>query len=56
MTEREQQAAFAKDLEAMVNRYANEFDLSYESILGCFEIEKATLLNELLNPELYEDQ
>ncbi len=56
MTEREQQSAFARDLKALVNRYAHEFDLSYESIFGCFEVEKATLLNELLNPELYEDQ
>lgn len=56
MTEREQQLAFAKDLRALVNRYAHEFDLSYESILGCFDVERATLLNELLNPELYEDQ
>ncbi len=55
MTEKEQQKAFEVDLQSLVNRYANEFDLSYASILGCLEIEKATLLNELLNPELYED-
>ena len=56
MKEREQQYAFSCELRSLVNRYANEFDLSYESVIGCLEKEKATLLNELLNPELYEDE
>lgn len=55
MTEREQQSAFSYELEAMVNRFAREFDMSYQSVLGCLELEKAKLINEMLNPELYED-
>lgn len=55
MTEREQQQAFKNDLQALVNRYAHEFEMSYESMIGCFEVEKATLLNELINPELYDE-
>lgn len=55
MNEREQQSIFTKELEMMVNRFANEFDMSYQSVIGCLELEKAKLLNEMLNPELYEN-
>ena len=55
ITQVEQQSAFSNDLEKLVNHYANEFDLSYQSVIGCLELEKAKLLNEMLNPELFED-
>tara|TARA_Y100001973_G_C5204076_1_gene340078 strand:- start:3007 stop:3207 length:201 start_codon:yes stop_codon:yes gene_type:complete len=32
--ERTQQAMFYKDLESLIQRYYDEFDMSYESILG----------------------
>lgn len=55
MTQEEQQKAFESDLRKLVNHYAHEFDLTYSSIVGALELEKATLINELLNPELYKD-
>lgn len=56
MTERESIELFSNDLERLVNRYAREFDLSIQSAIGCLEWEKAKLLNQTLNPELYPDE
>lgn len=34
MTEKEQVAAFESELLNLVNRYSNEFELSYASVIG----------------------
>lgn len=54
MNERKQQDAFSNELARLVNRFANEFEMTYTSTIGCLELQKAKLLNELLNPELYD--
>jgi hypothetical protein len=56
MTEKESIKLFSDDLERLVNKYAREFDLTLQSAIGCLEWEKAKLLNETLNPELYDDE
>ena len=56
MTQRQQQDLFSEELSRLVDRFAGEFELSYASVIGCIELEKAKLLNELLNPELYEEE
>lgn len=50
MTEREQGVAFAKDLDALVDRYRSEFDLSYPVVIGILHI-KAQYLADECNPE-----
>ena len=54
MNEKKAIELFSNDLEKLVDRYAREFDLTLQSAIGCLEWEKAKLLNETLNPELYE--
>ena len=56
MTEKKAIELFSNDLERLVDRYAREFDLTLQSAIGCLEWEKAKLLNETLNPELYEKE
>jgi hypothetical protein len=56
MSEKESIKLFSDDLERLVNKYAREFDLTLQSAIGCLEWEKAKLLNETLNPELYDDE
>lgn len=42
-----QTCAFQKDLENLVERYAEEFDLDYPSIVGALEIQKAIILSDI---------
>lgn len=42
-----QTRAFQKDLENLVERYAEEFDLDYPSIVGAIEIQKAIILSDI---------
>lgn len=42
-----QTRAFQKDLENLVERYAEEFDLDYPSIVGALEIQKAIILSDI---------
>jgi hypothetical protein len=44
MTEREQVMAFAEDLEKMVFRYRDEFDITVASIVGVLECAKYEVL------------
>ena len=55
MTERETIRLFSADLERLVNRYAREFEMEIESAIGCLQMEAAKLINQHLNPELYEN-
>ncbi len=45
----------SSDLSKLMDRYAREFDMPLQTAIGCLEWEKAKLLNETLNPELYEE-
>ena len=45
MKQEEQSMAFAEDLEALINRYVDEFDLTYESFIGVLTITVHNLLN-----------
>lgn len=42
-----QTRAFQQDLENLVERYAEEFDLDYPSIVGALEIQKAIILSDI---------
>lgn len=42
-----QTRAFQKDLENLVERYAEEFDLDYPSMVGALEIQKAIILSDI---------
>ena len=48
MTEQEQSKAFSCDLDALIDRYRQEFDLTYNSIVGALEFAKADVLKEAL--------
>lgn len=56
MNEREQQLAFSLEIYNLISRFGNEFEMSYQSMVGCLEIEKARLTNQIINPELYDEQ
>jgi len=47
MTQEDQQIAFATELEHLICRYTTEFELTYESMVGCIEIQKAYLIHDL---------
>lgn len=49
MTQEEQQQAFADDLGALIDRYANEFEMTFFSMIGCLELQKVKLANECLD-------
>lgn len=42
-----QTRAFQQDLENLVERYAEEFDLDYPSMVGALEIQKAIILSDI---------
>ena len=48
MDQREQQIALCRDLEVLLDRYAQEFEMTYESIIGCLELKKLEVANFLL--------
>ncbi len=49
MSDKEQLDAFADDLEALVNRYRSEFDLTVGAVVGALEIQKHALIAEALD-------
>jgi hypothetical protein len=49
MDQQEQQRAFANDIRAVIDRYGNEFDMTYASLVGILEIEKAFLIDVMMN-------
>ena len=46
MDEKRQIKAFAEDIERLVDRYRNEFDLSYASVVGTLHMQASTLCLE----------
>lgn len=51
MTHREQESAFADDLNKLIDRYRFEFDLTYAQMVGLLTITSHNLLNESCDPD-----
>ena len=49
MDQREQQMAFQEDLNAMVERYSQEFDMTYVSMIGVLELQKMEIADFLFS-------
>ena len=49
MDQREQQIAFQDELNSMVERYGQEFDMTYVSMIGVLELQKLELADFLFN-------
>lgn len=47
MNQCDQQVAFAEAVESVIHRFCNEFELTYESMIGVLEIQKAYLIHDL---------
>lgn len=57
MTQEEQQEAFGADLTALCERYMEEFDLTFSSILGVLELEKLHIFHrEMESRKQMEDE
>lgn len=55
-TAQEQQNAFITDLDLLIERYSDEFTLTYASVIGCLEVVKADLIREMFHPEGEEEE
>jgi hypothetical protein len=44
----EQVDAFSIDLDNLITRYQNEFDLTLETMIGCLEVTKTTLCDPMI--------
>lgn len=51
MTSQQQTVIFQLELGKLIDRFADEFDLDYQSIIGCLEIQKHELLTELFEED-----
>lgn len=49
MDQRAQQVAFQQELNSMVDRYSQEFEMTYASIIGVLELQKLEIANFLFN-------
>lgn len=49
MEEKEQTNAFADDLDRLVDRYRNEFDMTYASVVGALQMKIHLLCQEAAN-------
>ena len=49
MSQFEQQEAFQRDLNMLVDRYGSEFDMTYASIVGVLELQKLEIASYLFN-------
>jgi hypothetical protein len=57
MTDEEQVEAFELALDALVNMYAEEFDLSYVSMVGVLAVKQSELCNAALDDgENYDEE
>lgn len=55
MSEKEQIAHFAQDLDNLITRYRQEYELSVASAVGVLEIVKHDLIREHMEDDLEED-
>ena len=51
MKQEAQQLSFSDALTALTDRYSHEYDLTYESMIGCMELHKLWLVNTLHEEE-----
>jgi hypothetical protein len=51
MTQKDQIDAFSNDIDALINRYASEFDLSYGEVIGVLFIKSHELSAEVLEQD-----
>ena len=51
MDQREQQIAFQRELNALVERFADEWDMTYVGMVGVLELQKMELANYLFSDE-----
>jgi len=56
MDKQEQVTAFAESLDALVDQYAKEFDLTCYDMIGVLEVKKHELCNEALESDEDEDE
>lgn len=59
LTYHEQVDAFTNDIEALIHRYAMEFDLTRETMIGCLECQKVILADPMiidLGSEMIDDE
>lgn len=49
MSEKEQIIHFANDLDALVNRYRNEYEITYASTIGVLQMKIHTLIQDAIN-------
>ncbi len=49
MDQREQQIALGDDLAKLLDRYALDWEMTYESIIGCLELKKLEIADFLMN-------
>lgn len=56
MSQAEQQNAFTSDLEKLVTRYRDEFEMTVASFIGCLELVKADIMLEVLLTDEEEDE
>lgn len=49
MDQRAQQVAFQQELNSMVDRYSQEFEMTYASIIGVLELQKLEIADFLFN-------
>jgi|TARA_R110000751_G_scaffold274600_1_gene375493 hypothetical protein len=54
MDQSEQQMAFQEELNSLINRYSQEFELTYVSMIGVLEIQKLELAHYLFTDEEYQ--
>lgn len=51
MSEKEQIDAFADDIDKLVDRYANEFDMTYAAAIGVLQMKIHTICDAALGRE-----
>jgi len=51
MSQRDQQVAFTHDLEAVIDRYRSEFELTLSSAVGVLEVVKHKLIAEIMEDD-----
>lgn len=49
MDQREQQMALGDDLAKLLDRYALDWEMTYESIIGCLELKKLEIADFLMS-------
>lgn len=49
MSEQEQITHFGNELDTLINRFRDEYEMSYAAVVGCLEFRKFTLMVESMN-------